>query len=85
MFLTVWSKNSSFHVKQSVKIPSDKCGHFAMYDDDLLKVFFGSKGRKVYAYDSVMHHHFLPEKGIPKKFNVDASSVQVGKYYWIVG
>ena len=85
MLHTVWSKNSSFHVKQSVKIPSDKCGHFAMYDDDLLKVFFGSKGRKVEAYNTNMHHHFLPEKGIPKEFNVDASSVQVGQYFWIVG
>ena len=32
-----------------------------------------------------MHQHYLPEKGIPKEMNVDASSVRIGHNFWIVG
>ena len=85
MFNLVWTKNSSFHVTQTVKIQSDKCGHFAIYEDSFLKVFFGTQGQKVEGFDKDMHHHFLPEKGIPKQMNVDASSVRIGHNFWIVG
>ena len=85
MFNLVWTKNSSFHVIQTVKLQSDKCGHFAMYEDSLLKVFFGTQGQKVKGFDKDMHHHYLPEKGIPKQMNVDASSVRIGHNFWIVG
>ena len=81
----VWTKNFTFEVTKSVQIRNDKCGHFAMYDNSRLKVFFGSKGERAKAYDTDLHPHFLPEIGIPKEMNADASSVQVGEYFWIVG
>ena len=43
------------------------------------------QGQKVEGFDKDMHHHFLPEKGIPKQMNVDASSVRIGHNFWIVG
>lgn len=79
------TKNLSFHLTQNVKAPNDKCGHFAVHDGLQLNIFFGSKGKKPKTYDMFLHPNPSTEEGIPLEMCVDASSVQVGNHFWIVG
>ena len=82
-----WTKNNSLQITQRKQLPNDKCGHFAFYDTDHsnLKVFFGTIHKQVASYNFYFNRRLLPKSKIPTQFNVDASSVRIGDYFWILG
>ena len=61
------------------------CGHFPIFDGNFLNIFRGSYGSKGLLFNSSLGEKSLTNSEIPKKLNLDASSVQFGNYFWIFG
>ena len=61
------------------------CGHFPIFVGTFLNIFLGSYGSTGLLYNTSLGEKSLTESEIPKRLNLDASSVQFGNHFWIFG
>ena len=78
-----WKKATLVYASQLGFVPT--CGHFPVFDGNFLNIFRGSQGSTGLLFNSSLSEKSLLNSEIPKKLNLDASSVQLGNYFWIFG
>lgn len=84
-----WTRNKSFRIMAKARLEKvaeqPYHGFFPMYTDDHLNLFFGNNSKSGVLYNQYLKPTLIPNSTMPKQFCRDASMVQVGKVFWVLG